>query len=165
MINFFSDIFIYNKISSCCVLWGIIAQKTFAIAHGAMVFGVPVIIPSKPVYRKTISRKNRKIELLDVKWDKRVEVEHVPDHMLYVATDLDDCLCSTVRLCMRYSDTASARRRKLQHYLDLGYKRLNNVPENVASFIRTPDDIPKKYRDKIDIESDSYIPDTTSYLY
>ncbi|KXB06377.1 hypothetical protein AKJ53_00445 [candidate division MSBL1 archaeon SCGC-AAA382F02] len=153
--------FILNKLSSCCVLWGIVAPKTYAAAHGAIAFGVPVIIPSKPAYKKSIRRRNEKIKLYDEKWDREVEVEHTPDHLLYIADNLNDCLLSTVRLCMRPSDTASSRRKKLEHLLDLNNDRLGGFSENAESFVRTSDDIPKRYQGKLKGNFKNYIPDTT----
>ncbi|KXB01086.1 hypothetical protein AKJ41_02780 [candidate division MSBL1 archaeon SCGC-AAA259O05] len=153
--------FILNKLSSSCVLWGIVAPKTYAIAHGAMAFGIPVIIPSKPAYKKSIRRRNEKIRLYDKKWDREVEVEHTPDHLLYTADDIDDCLLSTVKLCMRPSDTAHSRRKKLEHLLDLKTERLERPSVVIGSLIRTPHEIPKGYQGKLKGNFENYIPDTT----
>jgi acetyl-CoA decarbonylase/synthase complex subunit alpha len=96
-----------------------------------------------------LSDKDTKWELFDRKSGKIVDGEPAPEHLLLVADSVEEAIVTASKLCMRPNDTARGRQIKLLHYIDLHKKYLGKEPEDIEKFIRSKQDIPAEYVDKI----------------
>ncbi|RLI03461.1 acetyl-CoA decarbonylase/synthase complex subunit alpha, partial [Candidatus Bathyarchaeota archaeon] len=145
--------YVLNRVGACGIAWGAMSQKAASIATGFNRLGVPVIIgPQGLKYRRLYLGRIEDKESFSV-WDARtgqkVFIGPAPEHLVYVAETVEECMVWTAKLCIRPNDTTKGRMIKLTHYVEL-YKRFyGRLPKDLPMLVRTEADIPITYKDEV----------------
>ncbi|MHA1131551.1 MAG: CO dehydrogenase/acetyl-CoA synthase complex subunit alpha [Candidatus Helarchaeota archaeon] len=145
--------YILNRVGACGIAWGAMSQKAASIATGCNRFGIPVIIgPHGSKYRRQYlgrSDKDETWEVIDARTGNKVYAGPCPEHLIYAAESLEECIVETAKLCLRPSDNFKGRAVKLTHWIDLHKKYYGCIPSDIDKFIRIEADIPLTLKDEI----------------
>ena len=145
--------YIFNRVGAVGLAWGAMSQKAASIATGVNRIGVPVVVgPHGVKYRRAfLGRKDRDEDwtILDGKDGSDLKIEPAPEHMLYAAESVEECIVQLARLCLRPSDNSMGRQVKLTHYLDLCKKYLGEYPDDWHTFVRGEADLPLANRKEL----------------
>lgn len=145
--------YILNRVGACGVAWGAMSQKAASIATGFNRIGVPVIIgPQGLKYRRLYLGRvedEESFKVFDARTGERVFIGPAPEHLVYVAETLEECMVWTAKLCIRPSDTTKGRMIKLTNYVDLYKKFYGKLPEDLPMLVRTEADIPITFKDEV----------------
>jgi len=143
--------YILSKVGACGVAWGAMSQKAASIATGFNRLGVPAVIQSHGVmYRRAfLGRVDKKEdwEIIDARDGSRIYCEPAPEHMLYVAESLEECLLMMAKLCFRPSDNNTGRMIKLTHYCDICMKYFGKMPDDWPLYVRHASELPLKWKE------------------
>lgn len=142
-----------NRVGAVGIAWGAMSQKAASIGTGANRLGIPVILgPHGGKYRRFYmgrSDKDEDWEVYNARTGEKVYVGPCPEHLIYAAESIEECIVATAKLCLRPNDTTKGRAIKLTHYIDLSQKYLGVFPDDVYKFVRTEADIPITLKDKV----------------
>ncbi len=145
--------YILNRIGACGIAWGAMSQKAASIGTGCNVFGIPVILGAHGIkYRRQLlgrSDLSEKWEVYDANTGEKINGGPCPEHLLYSAESVEECIVMAAKLCLRSSDNFKGRQVKLTHYIDLHKKYFGTFPEDVYLFIREEADIPLTLKDEV----------------
>lgn len=145
--------YILNRVGACGIAWGAYSQKAASIGTGCNAMGVPVILGAHGIkYRRQLLGRADKEEdwtVYDANTGNKINGGPCPEHMLYVAETVEECIVMTAKLCIRSSDNFKGRQVKLSHYIDLHEKYIGSFPPDLHRFIRAEQDIPVTYKTKI----------------
>ncbi len=145
--------YILNRVGACGIAWGAMSQKAVAIASGFNRLGIPVILgPHGAKYRRLYlgDREDREsFTAIDMRSGEKVYVGPAPEHLLYVAETMEECMVMAAKLCIRPGDTPHGRAIKLTHYIDLYKKFYGALPPDLHLFIRQESDIPITYKSEV----------------
>jgi len=144
-----------ERVGAVGLSWGAMSQKAASIAAHVTGMGIPVVVgPHSTEYRRMYLGRSDIIEPWKV-WDGKtgeiVQEIATPEHLLYSAEDINECIVMLAKLCMRQADGIKGRSIKLAHYIDIHKKYLGVEPsiEDIAPFIRVEAEIPSNLKDKI----------------
>lgn len=88
--------YILSKVGVRGVAWGAYSQKAASIATGFNRLGVPAVVQSHSVmYRRAfLGRIDKKEdwEIIDARDGSKVYCEPAPEHLLYVAESVEECM-------------------------------------------------------------------------
>ncbi len=145
--------YILNRVGACGIAWGAMSQKAASIATGCNRFGIPVIVgPHGSKYRRQYLGRSDKDEtwmVYDTRTGNKVYAGPCPEHLIYAAESVEECIVMTAKLCFRPSDNFKGRAVKLTHWIDLHKKYFGCMPEDIEKFVRTEADIPITLKDDI----------------
>ncbi|MHA1380600.1 MAG: CO dehydrogenase/acetyl-CoA synthase complex subunit alpha [Candidatus Helarchaeota archaeon] len=145
--------YILNRIGACGIAWGAMSQKAASIGTGCNIFGVPVILGAHGIkYRRQLLGRSdipEKWELYDANTGDKINGGPCPEHLLYSAESVEECIVMAAKLCIRSSDNFKGRQVKLTHYIDLHKKYFGCFPEDVYLFVREEADIPVTLKDEV----------------
>jgi len=151
--------YILSKVGACGVAWGAYSQKAASIATGFNRLGVPAVVQSHSVmYRRAfLGRTDKKEdwEIIDARDGSKVYCEPAPEHMLYVAESVEECMLMMAKLCFRPSDNNSGRMIKLTHYCDISMKYFGCMPPDWPIYVRHASDLPLKWKEDMMKELES----------
>ncbi|MHA1340855.1 MAG: CO dehydrogenase/acetyl-CoA synthase complex subunit alpha [Promethearchaeota archaeon] len=144
-----------ERVGAVGLSWGAMSQKAASIAAHVTGMGIPVVVgPHSTEYRRMYLGRSDIKEPWKV-WDGRtgeiIQEAAVPEHLLYSAEDLNECMVMLAKLCIRQADGTKGRSIKLAHYIDIHKKYLGVEPpiEELAQFIRVEGDIPSSLKERI----------------
>ena len=145
--------YVLHRVGACGVAWGAMSQKAASIATGCNRLGIPVIVgPQGSKYRRLYLGRIEDKESFSV-WDARtgqkVFIGPAPEHLVYVAETVEECMVWTAKLCIRPNDTTKGRMIKLTHYVELYKHFYGRLPKDLPMLVRTEADIPITYKDEI----------------
>jgi acetyl-CoA decarbonylase/synthase complex subunit alpha len=144
-----------NRIGAVGLAWGAYSQKAASIASHVNGLGVPVVVgPHSAEYRRMYLGREDKPETWEAINGRTREVIQeapVPEHLLVVSEDINECMVLLAKMCLRQADGIKGRSIKLAHYIDLSQKYLNKFPEaeELAKFVRVEADVPPNLKDKV----------------
>jgi len=142
-----------NRVGAVAIAFGAYSQKAAAIATGVNRLGIPVILgPHGGKYRRFYmgrSDNDEDWEVFNARTGEKVYVGPCPEHLIYAAESIDECIVAAAKLCLRPNDTTKGRAIKLTHYIDLHQKYFGVFPEDVYKFVRTETDVPITMKDKV----------------
>jgi acetyl-CoA decarbonylase/synthase complex subunit alpha len=142
-----------NRVGAVGVAWGAMSQKAASIGTGANRLGIPVIVgPHGGKYRRFYMGRSEKDEdwnVYNARTGEEMYVGPAPEHLIYGAESIEECIVATAKLCLRPNDTTKGRAIKLTHYIDLHQKYIGTFPDDVYKFVRTEADIPITMKDKV----------------
>ncbi len=145
--------YILNRVGAVGIAWGAYSQKAASIGTGCNRYGVPVILgPHGVKYRRQLLGRADKKELwevYDANTGEVVDGGPCPEHLLYAADTVEECIVMTAKLAIRSSDNFKGRQVKLTHYIDLHQKYYGTFPDDVFRFIREEADIPVTLKDQV----------------
>lgn len=146
--------YILNRVGACGVAWGAMSQKAASIGTGCNAFGIPAILgPHGIKYRRQLLGRADKPDLwkvYDANSGELIDGGPCPEHLLYVAETVEECIVMCAKLCIRSSDNFKGRQVKLSHYIDLHKKYIGTFPPDVHAFIRAELDIPVTYKAEVE---------------
>ncbi len=93
--------------------------------------------------------KDEDWEVINARTGEKVYAGPCPEHLIYAAESIDECIVAAAKLCLRPNDTTKGRAIKLTHYIDLHQKYFGVFPEDVYKFVRTETDVPITLKDKV----------------
>ncbi|NHI94779.1 MAG: CO dehydrogenase/acetyl-CoA synthase complex subunit epsilon [Candidatus Lokiarchaeota archaeon] len=145
--------YILNRVGAVGIAWGAYSQKAASIGTGCNRMGVPVIVgPHGVKYRRQLLGRADKKELWEV-YDANsgeiIDGGPCPEHLLYAADTVEECIVMTAKLAIRSSDNFKGRQVKLTHYIDLHKKYYGAFPTDVHRFVREDADIPVTLKDEV----------------
>jgi acetyl-CoA decarbonylase/synthase complex subunit alpha len=144
-----------ERIGAVGLAWGAYSQKAASIAAHVNGLGVPVVVgPHAAEYRRMYLGRDDKPEnwaTSDGRTGKTVLEAPVPEHLLTVAEDINECIVLMAKLCLRQADGIKGRSIKLAHYIDLSQKYLKKFPtaEELSKFVRVEADVPPNLKEKV----------------
>ncbi len=142
-----------NRIGACGIAWGAYSQKAASIGTGCNAYGIPVILGSHGIkYRRQLlgrTDKPEKWEVYDANTGEKINGGPCPEHLLYSAESVEECIVMAAKLCIRSSDNFKGRQVKLTHYIDLHKKYFGAFPDDVYLYIREEADIPLTIKDEV----------------
>ncbi len=145
--------YILNRVGACGIAWGAYSQKAASIATGCNRFGVPVVIgPHGAKYRRQYlgrSDDDKSWEVIDARTGNKVYAGPAPEHLIYAAESMEECIVETAKLCLRPSDNFKGRAVKLTHWIDLHKRYYGKMPDDIDKFVRVEADIPLTMKDEI----------------
>ena len=145
--------YILNRVGACGIAWGAYSQKAASIATGCNRFGVPVIIgPHGAKYRRQYlgrSDDDESWNVINARTGKKVYAGPTPEHLIYAAESVEECIVETAKLCLRPSDNFKGRAVKLTHWIDLHKRYYGKMPDDIEKFVRVEADIPLTMKDEI----------------
>ncbi|MFX1295960.1 MAG: CO dehydrogenase/acetyl-CoA synthase complex subunit alpha [Promethearchaeota archaeon] len=145
--------YILNRVGACGIAWGAMSQKAASIATGCNRFGVPVIIgPHGAKYRRQYLGRSDKDEnwmVIDARSGREVYGGPTPEHLIYAAESVEECIVETAKLCLRPSDNFKGRAVKLTHWIDLHKRYYGTIPPDIHKFVRIEADIPLTLKDEL----------------
>ena len=138
--------YILNRVGAVGIAWGAYSQKAASIGTGCNRFGIPVVTgPMGVKYRRQLlgrADKKENWEVYDANTGDTVDGGPCPEHLLYCADTVEECIVMTAKLAIRSSDNFKGRQVKLSHYIDLHKKYYGVFPDDVYRFVRDESDIP-----------------------
>ncbi|NHI91250.1 MAG: CO dehydrogenase/acetyl-CoA synthase complex subunit epsilon [Candidatus Lokiarchaeota archaeon] len=145
--------YILNRVGAVGIAWGAYSQKAASIGTGCNRFGVPVIVgPHGVKYRRQLLGRADKKELwevYDANTGETIDGGPCPEHLLYAADTVEECIVMTAKLAIRSSDNFKGRQVKLTHYIDLHKKYFGTFPDDVYRFVREEADIPVTLKEEV----------------
>ncbi|NHI94778.1 MAG: CO dehydrogenase/acetyl-CoA synthase complex subunit epsilon [Candidatus Lokiarchaeota archaeon] len=145
--------YILNRVGAVGIAWGAMSQKAASIGTGCNRFGVPVILgPHGVKYRRQLLGRSDKKELwevYDANTGEIIDGGPCPEHLLYAADTVEECIVMTAKLAIRSSDNYKGRQVKLTHYIDLYKKYFGTFPDDVFRFVREEADIPVTIKSEV----------------
>ncbi len=145
--------YVLNRVGAVGIAWGAMSQKAASIGTGANRLGIPVIVgPHGGKYRRFYmgrSEKDEDWEIYNARSGEKVNVAPAPEHLIYAAESIEECIVATAKLCLRPNDTTKGRAIKLTHYIDLHQKYIGTFPTDVYKYVRTEADVPITIKDKV----------------
>lgn len=145
--------YILNRIGACGIAWGAYSQKAASIGTGCNVYGIPVILGANGIkYRRQLLGRSdipEKWEVYDANTGEKINGGPCPEHLLYSAESVEECIVMAAKLCIRASDNFKGRQVKLTHYIDLYKKYFGCFPDDVYLFVREEADIPLTLKDEV----------------
>jgi acetyl-CoA decarbonylase/synthase complex subunit alpha len=145
--------YVLNRVGAVGIAWGAMSQKAASIGTGANRLGIPVIVgPHGGKYRRFYmgrSEKDEDWEVYNARTGEKVNVAPCPEHLIYAAESIEECIVATAKLCLRPNDTTKGRAIKLTHYIDLHQKYIGTFPTDVYKYVRTEADVPITLKDKV----------------
>ncbi|MCS4541917.1 MAG: CO dehydrogenase/acetyl-CoA synthase complex subunit alpha [Euryarchaeota archaeon] len=145
--------YILNRIGAVGIVWGIMAQKAFAITTGLNRLGIPIIFgPYGSRFRRLfLGRKDlpENWEIYDYRTKEKMLGEPAPEHLSCVVETKEEAIVMAARLCIRPNDTAIGRKIKLSHYIDLSKKYLGETPSDLDLYVRSENDIPITIKEEV----------------
>ncbi len=145
--------YILNRVGAVGIAWGAMSQKAASIATGCNRFGIPVIIgPHGAKYRRQYLGRSDNDEswmVIDARTGNKVYGGPCPEHLIYAAESVEECIVEAAKLCMRPSDNFKGRAVKLTHWIDLHKRYYGCLPPDIEKFIRIEADIPITLKDEL----------------
>ncbi len=145
--------YVLNRVGAVGIAWGAMSQKAASIGTGANRLGIPVIVgPHGGKYRRFYmgrSEKDEDWEVYNARTGEKVNIAPAPEHLIYAAESIEECIVATAKLCLRPNDTTKGRAIKLTHYIDLHQKYIGTFPNDVYKYVRTEADVPITLKDKV----------------
>ncbi|MHA1799240.1 MAG: CO dehydrogenase/acetyl-CoA synthase complex subunit alpha [Candidatus Helarchaeota archaeon] len=145
--------YILNRVGAVGIAWGAMSQKAASIGTGVNRFGIPVILgPHGVKYRRQLLGRADKKELwqvYDANTGEVIDGGPCPEHLLYAADTVEECIVMTSKLAIRSSDNFKGRQVKLTHYIDLHKKYFGVFPDDVYRFVREEADIPVTIKSEV----------------
>jgi len=145
--------YVLNRVGAVGIAWGAYSQKAASIATGCNALGVPVIVgPHGAKYRRQYlgrSDHEEKWKVIDARSGEIMPYGPAPEHLMYVAETIDECIVATAKLCLRPADNFKGRAVKLTHWIDLHKRIYGIIPDDVWKYIRIEADIPITYKSEI----------------
>ncbi|MHA1146437.1 MAG: CO dehydrogenase/acetyl-CoA synthase complex subunit alpha [Candidatus Helarchaeota archaeon] len=146
--------YVLNRVGACGVAWGAMSQKAASIGTGCNAFGIPAILGAHGIKyrRQLLGRADNpdQWKVYDANTGDQIDGGPCPEHLLYVAETVEECIVMAAKLCIRSSDNFKGRQVKLSHYIDLHKKYFGTFPPDVFRFIRAEQDIPVTYKDEVE---------------
>jgi acetyl-CoA decarbonylase/synthase complex subunit alpha len=94
-------------------------------------------------------------EIIDARDGSKVYCEPAPEHLLYVAESVEECMLMMAKLCFRPSDNSQGRMIKLTHYCDICMKYFGCMPPDWSIYVRHASDLPLKWKEDMMKELES----------
>ncbi|MHA1680399.1 MAG: CO dehydrogenase/acetyl-CoA synthase complex subunit alpha [Promethearchaeota archaeon] len=138
--------YILHRVGAVGLSWGAMSQKAASIATGVNAIGVPVVIgPHGAEYRRMYLGRQDEPGRWKM-WNTRDATVHegepCPEHLIYPAESIEECIVALAKLCLRPADSTKGRSIKLINWIDLHKKYIGGLPPDLTNFIRTEADIP-----------------------
>ncbi len=74
-----------------------------------------------------------------------------PENLLVCCENMEECIVSMAKMCIRAADSTKGRNIKISHWIDLSKKYYGKFPdaEDLAQYVRVDADIPINLKDEI----------------
>ncbi|MHA1731636.1 MAG: CO dehydrogenase/acetyl-CoA synthase complex subunit alpha [Promethearchaeota archaeon] len=143
-----------NRVGAVGLAWGAMSQKAASIASSVNSLGIPVVVgPHSSEYRRMYLGREDKPQAWKV-WNARDGtgghlISPAPENLLVCSENMEECIVSLAKLCIRPADTTKGRNIKLSHLIDLSLKYFDKFPDDLDKYVRNDADIPISFKTQV----------------